>query len=228
MAREDPHFRLRLPAELKDKIEAAASASGRSINAEIVGLLTEALERRAAASAERLSQWDDVAKLLEQFENIQKADRAELAEIGQIEGYLQSDAIAMQAALNEDPFRPSAVRPSLTTPGAKSLALAIDHRAWVLSKSIRVLARSARDHEEAATFAFYNRHRIEGDRFSDEILDDFILEVDGLASELHGADFYDAVQQKIADVPQGTRAGYQAALDHLMPRLFKGWPDAWM
>ncbi len=36
MAREDPHFRLRLPADLKARVEEAARASGRSINAEIV------------------------------------------------------------------------------------------------------------------------------------------------------------------------------------------------
>lgn len=39
MGREDPHFRLRLPADLKSRIEAAAKRNRRSINAEIVGVL---------------------------------------------------------------------------------------------------------------------------------------------------------------------------------------------
>ena len=36
MARDDPHFRLRLPPELKAQVEEAARAAGRSINTEIV------------------------------------------------------------------------------------------------------------------------------------------------------------------------------------------------
>lgn len=36
MARDDPHFRLRLPADLKARVEEAARAANRSINAEIV------------------------------------------------------------------------------------------------------------------------------------------------------------------------------------------------
>ncbi|HEJ8029426.1 TPA: Arc family DNA-binding protein [Serratia marcescens] len=36
MSREDPQFRLRLPAELKEKIEDAAKDNNRSLNAEIV------------------------------------------------------------------------------------------------------------------------------------------------------------------------------------------------
>ena len=39
MARDDPHFRLRIPADLKEKVEAFAKANNRSINAEIVSRL---------------------------------------------------------------------------------------------------------------------------------------------------------------------------------------------
>jgi len=39
MARDDPHFRLRIPADLKEKIEVFAKANNRSINAEIVSRL---------------------------------------------------------------------------------------------------------------------------------------------------------------------------------------------
>lgn len=44
MARTDPHFRLRIPADLKDRIEAAASKSNRSINAEILSRLEGSFE----------------------------------------------------------------------------------------------------------------------------------------------------------------------------------------
>jgi hypothetical protein len=41
MARDDPKFVLRLPADLKARVEAAAKANGRSINAEIVNTLLD-------------------------------------------------------------------------------------------------------------------------------------------------------------------------------------------
>lgn len=42
MAREDPHFRLRLPETLHDRIRVAAALNRRSINAEVVARLEEA------------------------------------------------------------------------------------------------------------------------------------------------------------------------------------------
>lgn len=39
MSREDPQMKIRLPADLKDQIEAASKNSGRSMNAEIVARL---------------------------------------------------------------------------------------------------------------------------------------------------------------------------------------------
>ena len=36
MSRDDPHFRLRVPPELHDRVAAAAKENGRSMNAEIV------------------------------------------------------------------------------------------------------------------------------------------------------------------------------------------------
>lgn len=39
MARDDPHFRLRLPAPLRDRLAAAAKANNRSANAEVVARL---------------------------------------------------------------------------------------------------------------------------------------------------------------------------------------------
>lgn len=44
MARDDPHFRLRIPEAIKARIESAAADNARSINAEIVQRLTESLD----------------------------------------------------------------------------------------------------------------------------------------------------------------------------------------
>lgn len=45
MSREDQHFRLRIPADLKKQIEGAAEEESRSINAEIVGRLARSLAK---------------------------------------------------------------------------------------------------------------------------------------------------------------------------------------
>lgn len=42
MGREDPHFRLRIPADLKARVVSAAEENGRSVNAEIVTALEKA------------------------------------------------------------------------------------------------------------------------------------------------------------------------------------------
>lgn len=47
MSREDPQLRIRLPIELKEKIEIASKANNRSMNAEIVSILSEAISREA-------------------------------------------------------------------------------------------------------------------------------------------------------------------------------------
>lgn len=45
MSREDPQMKIRLPADLKDQIEAAAKAAGRSMNAEIVARLEQSFKQ---------------------------------------------------------------------------------------------------------------------------------------------------------------------------------------
>ncbi|WP_336067235.1 Arc family DNA-binding protein [Nitratireductor rhodophyticola] len=45
MAREDPHFRLRIPEDLKEKIAEIAVANERSMTAEIIERLRDSLER---------------------------------------------------------------------------------------------------------------------------------------------------------------------------------------
>jgi len=59
MARNDPHFRLRIPAELKAEVERAALDNGRSINAEIVARLQgiEAGDRAEARDIVRALLW---------------------------------------------------------------------------------------------------------------------------------------------------------------------------
>ncbi|EAA0696557.1 Arc family DNA-binding protein [Salmonella enterica subsp. enterica serovar Nottingham] len=45
MSREDPQFKLRLPADLKAKLDQRAKMNGRSINAEIVATMEESLSK---------------------------------------------------------------------------------------------------------------------------------------------------------------------------------------
>lgn len=47
MSREDPQMKIRLPADLKDQIEAVAKQSGRSMNAEIVARLEGSFDATA-------------------------------------------------------------------------------------------------------------------------------------------------------------------------------------
>jgi hypothetical protein len=53
-SKDDPQFRLRLPADLKAWIEARANANYHSINLEVVLLLSAAKERHDRAKAARL------------------------------------------------------------------------------------------------------------------------------------------------------------------------------
>lgn len=45
MGRDDPQFNLRLPYELKEKVKQRAKANGRSLNAEIVQIVADSLEK---------------------------------------------------------------------------------------------------------------------------------------------------------------------------------------
>ena len=49
MAREDLHFRLRIPPDLKEKVEAAANSAKRSMTAEIIARLEASFQHRADA-----------------------------------------------------------------------------------------------------------------------------------------------------------------------------------
>lgn len=62
MAREDPQLKLRLPVELKARIEAAASTSGRSINAEIVQRLEASFPAASSfGSPAQMGEYRDLA-----------------------------------------------------------------------------------------------------------------------------------------------------------------------
>lgn len=53
MAREDLHFRLRIPEDLKKRIEAAADESRRSMTAEIVARLEESFDARSGGLSDQ-------------------------------------------------------------------------------------------------------------------------------------------------------------------------------
>jgi hypothetical protein len=67
MAKDDPHFRLRIPAELKAEIEESAKANNRSINAEIVARLENAGDERRLLNI-----------ALTTMERIQEAERSKM------------------------------------------------------------------------------------------------------------------------------------------------------
>lgn len=75
MAREDSQFRIRLPAELKDALEEAASASGTSFNAEITERLARSFWPKAETDADRAPEilGKKISYLMQDFENIQFA-----------------------------------------------------------------------------------------------------------------------------------------------------------
>lgn len=54
MARSDPQFNLRIPSELKERIEASAKASGRSATAEIIARLEGSFGENVDASQVQL------------------------------------------------------------------------------------------------------------------------------------------------------------------------------
>ncbi|WP_414464919.1 Arc family DNA-binding protein [Klebsiella michiganensis] len=60
MARDDPHFNFRMPLEVREKIKNRAAANGRSMNAELLQIVQDALEQPSPVSgycddAERLA-----------------------------------------------------------------------------------------------------------------------------------------------------------------------------
>ncbi|MBL6226341.1 Arc family DNA-binding protein [Salmonella enterica subsp. enterica serovar Typhimurium] len=70
MGRDDPQFNLRLPYELKEKLKQRAKSNGRSLNAELVQIVTEAISKPSPVSgyrndAERLA--DEQSELVKKM-----------------------------------------------------------------------------------------------------------------------------------------------------------------
>ncbi|HGY5040799.1 TPA: Arc family DNA-binding protein [Klebsiella oxytoca] len=53
MGRDDPQFNLRLPYELKERVKQRAKANGRSLNAELVQIVTDAVAQPVQISGYR-------------------------------------------------------------------------------------------------------------------------------------------------------------------------------
>lgn len=53
MGRDDPQINLRLPYELKEKLKQRAKSNGRSLNAELVQIVTEAISKPSPVSGYR-------------------------------------------------------------------------------------------------------------------------------------------------------------------------------
>jgi plasmid stability protein len=62
MSREDPQFKLRLPADLKAKLDQRAKLNGRSINAELVQIVQAAVSAPSPVSGYR----DEAERLADQ------------------------------------------------------------------------------------------------------------------------------------------------------------------
>ncbi|GHK13937.1 Arc family DNA-binding protein [Klebsiella pneumoniae] len=62
MARDDPHFNFRMPLEVREKIKNRAAANGRSMNAELLQIVQDALEQPSPVSGYR----DDAERLADQ------------------------------------------------------------------------------------------------------------------------------------------------------------------
>lgn len=73
MARDDPQFRIRLPADLKSWVERHAAVNNRSLNAEIVHILTMERSRlhEDVGPAEEVSQ-GEALHLHEMFEKLDR------------------------------------------------------------------------------------------------------------------------------------------------------------
>ncbi|HCU2310642.1 TPA: Arc family DNA-binding protein [Klebsiella aerogenes] len=78
MSREDPQFKLRLPADLKAKLDQRAKMNGRSINSELVQIVQNALSQPSPVAGYR----SDAEKLADQqAESVKKMVFATLKEI---------------------------------------------------------------------------------------------------------------------------------------------------
>lgn len=77
MARDDPHFNLRMPLEVREKLKLRAEANGRSMNSELLQIVQDALSKPSPIAgyrneAERLAdEHSDIVKNMV-FETLKK------------------------------------------------------------------------------------------------------------------------------------------------------------
>lgn len=53
MARDDPHFNFRMPLEVREKLKFRAEANGRSMNAELLQIVQDAIAKPSPVSGYR-------------------------------------------------------------------------------------------------------------------------------------------------------------------------------
>lgn len=71
MARTDPQLNFRIPAELREKLDAAAASNKRSLTSELIARLQASFEETAHGEALTISTADAVHLLLKKVEGIE-------------------------------------------------------------------------------------------------------------------------------------------------------------
>ncbi len=72
MKQTDPHFKIRLPPELKDKVAEAARATGRSMNAEIVDRLNQSFTKLSDAVRDNEASYVTLKALQEHLSKVEE------------------------------------------------------------------------------------------------------------------------------------------------------------
>jgi hypothetical protein len=84
MSREDPQMKIRLPADLKDRIEEMSKQAGRSMNAEIVARLEASFARRGGGPAGLWQCFFDLVRLQSQMETSYDIETSYLKEVSDL------------------------------------------------------------------------------------------------------------------------------------------------
>lgn len=70
MARDDPHFNFRMPLEVREKLKFRAEANGRSMNAELLKIVEDALSKPSQVSGYRNEAERLADQQAEQFKSV--------------------------------------------------------------------------------------------------------------------------------------------------------------
>lgn len=108
MARTDPQVNLRMPADLKDRLDAAALANQRSLTAEVIRRLDESFEPERSGGIERLEEaMEALRRSVEEgrrhFEEVEKPTIEEALMTGKILRFIAVNGLddEMHAMLKE-------------------------------------------------------------------------------------------------------------------------------